>query len=145
MLPFHVVVITADNQRVTVPNTLLTNGAFRNHSALACRRAQWTLALNPNDELAGAREALQTRLQADSRILAQPAPQILLQEWTAEKRVLTVQAWTNTAHYPEVQQDMLETLGQVLEAWRRGETIALPGVHGVSEAAAAEGVGIQPG
>src|SRR5438552_10769073 len=45
LLPFHVVLVTLDNQRVTIPNTVLTNGPVRNHSALLTRRLQWTLPL----------------------------------------------------------------------------------------------------
>src|SRR5579859_7611808 len=58
LLPFHVVVVTADYQRVTVPNTALTSGPVRNHSALPNRRAQWTLPLTANDDLQAAKEAL---------------------------------------------------------------------------------------
>src|SRR5262249_58081401 len=58
MLPFHVVLETADNQRITVPNTLLTNGPVRNHSALPDRRVQWTLPVSGRADLAAARAAL---------------------------------------------------------------------------------------
>jgi small conductance mechanosensitive channel len=114
LLPFHVVVVTADNQRVTVPNTSLTTTAVRNNSALPHRRAQWLLPLVPADDLATVKETLLARLRGDSRILAEPASQAFLQEWTDSKRVLAVQAWTITADYQRVQQEMLETLAKTL-------------------------------
>ncbi len=119
LLPFHAVVVTADNQRVTVPNTNLTNNPVRNHSALPTRRAEWTLPLTARDDLAGAKEALRARLRADARILAEPPPQISVKDWADDKRVLTVSAWAPTADYPAVQQDLLEELGTALEQYRR--------------------------
>jgi small conductance mechanosensitive channel len=121
MLPFHIVLITADNQRITVPNALLTGGGVRNNTALPTRRAQWALPLAPGDDLTAAREVLRGRVAADPRVLPEPAPQVFVQEWAADKRVVAVQAWTSTADYPAVQQDLLEALGSALEEWRRGQ------------------------
>ena len=118
ILPFHVILITPDNQRVTVPNTLLTNSPFRNHSALPMRRVQWPLALGRQDDGAAVKEALRLRLAADARVLADPPPQLYFQDWSDEKRVLVVTAWTATADSPAVQQDLLEVLGSALETVR---------------------------
>jgi small conductance mechanosensitive channel len=119
MLPFHVVLVTADNQRITVPNTLLTSGGVRNNTALPTRRVQWLVPLAPGDDLAAARALLRARVQADPRVLTEPAPQAFVQEWAADRRVLAVQAWTAAADFPAVQQDLLEVLGSALEEQRR--------------------------
>jgi small conductance mechanosensitive channel len=121
MLPFHVVLITADNQRITVPNTLLTAGGVRNNSVLPTRRVQWSLPLTERDDLAAVRAALVARLRADPRVLPEPAPQTFVQEWAADKRVLAVQAWTATADHAAVQQELLGELGAALDELRRGE------------------------
>jgi small conductance mechanosensitive channel len=119
MLPFHVVLETPDNQRITVPNTLLTNGPVRNNTFLPARRVQWTLPLDAREDLDAVKAALRTRLQAEPRILHEPLPQIYVQEWGADKRTLIVTAWTATADYLAVQQEMLEELGRSLEEVRR--------------------------
>ncbi len=119
LLPFHVVLVTADNQRITVPNALLTNSAVRNNSALPIRRVQWTLPLTPGDDLTAVKNALRTRLQADARIMTDPAPQLAIQEWAIDKRVLAVSAWTATADFLAVQQELLEALGVRLEEVRQ--------------------------
>jgi len=120
LLPFHVVVTTADNQQVTLPNTLLTSTAVRNHTHLSTRRAEWSLPLAAADDLAAVKETLHARLLADGRILPEPPPQLYVKEWAEDKRVLAVTAWTNTADHPAVQQDMLEVLGRGLDELRRG-------------------------
>src|SRR5262249_50487270 len=93
LLPFHALIVTADNVQVAVPNTLLTNSPVRNHSALPTRRAEWTLPVKSEADPAAVREALLTRLKADPRILAAPPPVVFVKEWGEDKRVLTVQGW----------------------------------------------------
>jgi small conductance mechanosensitive channel len=120
MLPFHVVVETADNQRVTLPNALLTGGPVRNHSALPTRRVQWTLPVPARADLAAVKEALRARLRADRRVLENPAPQLFVQEWAEDRRVLAVQAWVATGDQTAVQQELLEHLGAALTAAAAG-------------------------
>lgn len=119
MLPFHIVLETLDNQRITVPNTLLTNGPVRNNTYLPSRRVQWTLPVGAANDLDAIKAALRSRLQAEGRIHKEPPPQIYVQEWAAEKRTLAVTAWTATADYLAVQQELLEELGKSVEAARR--------------------------
>jgi len=119
MLPFHVVLLTADNQRITVPNALLTSGAVKNHSALPTRRVQWTLPLTPQDDLAAVKETLRTQLAADARILKEEPPRIFVQDWQADKRLIAIQAWTKTTDWETVQQEMLEELGQSVDSLRK--------------------------
>src|SRR5262249_29442617 len=56
--PFHLVLVTDDNQPAEVPHVLLTGGVFRNLTALPVRRVEWTLPLRPADDLAVVKEAL---------------------------------------------------------------------------------------
>jgi small conductance mechanosensitive channel len=114
LLPFHVVIETPDQQRVTLPNTLLTGGPVRNHSALPRRRAQWALPVPARADLPAVKGALRARLLADRRVLQDPAPELFVQDWAEDRRVLAVQAWVATADYPAVQQELLEQLGAAL-------------------------------
>jgi small conductance mechanosensitive channel len=116
MLPFHIVVETLDNQRITVPNTLLTTGPVRNNTYLPARCVQWTLPISAGTDLAAAKAALLARLQTDERIHKGPPPRIFVQEWATDKRTLAVMAWTATADYLAVQQELLEELGKSVEA-----------------------------
>ena len=118
MLPFHVVVDTPDNQRITLPNTLLANGPVRNNSALPNRRAQWALPVPARYDLAAVKSALLGCLVADARVLPEPAPQVHVQEWSEDKRVLAVQAWARTDEATLVQQLLLEELGKAVEGLR---------------------------
>jgi small conductance mechanosensitive channel len=118
LLPFHVVIDTIDNQRITVPNTLLTTGPVRNNSRLPSRRAQWALTVGPGLDLAAAGHALRERLRAEPRVYAEPAPEAYVRDWAEDKRTLVVTAWVATENYAAVQQDMLGELGKCLEGLR---------------------------
>jgi small conductance mechanosensitive channel len=115
LLPFHAVLETEDRVRVTLPNTLLAGGVVRNHTALGVRRARWTLPLAAGIDLGQARGALRARLLADPRVLREPAPEVFVQEWAADRRVLAVSAWTGADDNAAVQQELLEALGETLE------------------------------
>jgi small conductance mechanosensitive channel len=118
MLPFHIVVETLDNQRITLPNTLLTSGPVRNNTYLPARRVQWTLPIGAADDLDAVKTALRSRLHADGRIHTEPPPKIFVQEWATDKRTLAVMAWTATAVFLDVEQELLEELGKSVEATR---------------------------
>jgi small conductance mechanosensitive channel len=118
MLPFHVVVNTLDNQRITVPNTLLTSTPVRNNSFLPRRRVHWALPLAAADDLEAAKAALRERLRAEPRLLADPAPQVYVREWALDRRVLGIDAWVDTGDYLAVQQNLLEQLGKALPSAR---------------------------
>jgi small conductance mechanosensitive channel len=121
MLPFHIVLITADNQRITLPNTMLTNGPIRNNSTMPIRRVQWSLPVSVSTDLSRARESLLACLQADQRVLSEPAPQVYVQEGGLDKLLLAVVAWTTTESYVKVQTEMLEQLWKSLEPVRQQE------------------------
>jgi small conductance mechanosensitive channel len=115
LYPFHVVLITEDNQTITLPNILLTGGGVRNLTALPLRRVQWLLPVKIDADLAAAKTILMQRLQSDPRILRQPPPRVFVQEWAADRRVLAIQAWTSAADQVVVQEELLEALGLALE------------------------------
>jgi small conductance mechanosensitive channel len=111
----HIIVETAERVRVSLPNTLLINGPFRNHSALPTRRVQWLLPVPLGIDLGPIREELTTRLLADDRVLREPAPVVFVRDWALDKQTLAVQAWTSSANAQAVQDQMLESLGKVME------------------------------
>jgi small conductance mechanosensitive channel len=120
MQTFHVIVETAERVRVSVPNGTLMNNLFRNHSALPTRRVQWLLPLPASTDLAAVKEALTARLRQDPRVLKEPPPALFLREWAADKVTLAVQAWTATPDALSVQDELLESLGKVVEGLKEG-------------------------
>jgi small conductance mechanosensitive channel len=115
LLPFHVVIDTLDNQRITVPNTVLTSSPVRNNSALAIRRVAWTLPVSAGRDLAAVRRAILDRLRAEPSIKTEPAPEVFVSDWALDRRTLTARAWVSAADYLVVQQELLQELGACVE------------------------------
>jgi small conductance mechanosensitive channel len=115
MFPFHVVIDTADNQRVTVPNMVLTTNPVRNNSRLPTRRAQWTLTVGPGRDIDAVKQALGERLRAEPRVRQEPPPNVAVRDWAEDKRTLSVTAWVATEDYEAVQAGMLGELGKCVE------------------------------
>jgi small conductance mechanosensitive channel len=111
----HVVVETAEHVRVTLPNTLLVNGPFRNHSTLPTRRVQWLLPVPLGIDLGPIKEDLTAALLTDARVQREPAPTVFVRDWTLDKQTLAVQAWTASANAQDVQDQLLEALGKAVE------------------------------
>jgi small conductance mechanosensitive channel len=116
LLPFHVVIDTLDNQRITVPNTLLASNPVRNNSVLGTRRVRWTLGVGPGRDLAAVREAVLSRLRSDARVRAEPAPEVFVSDWAEDKRAVTVTAWVAAADFTAVGQELLEEMGRSIAA-----------------------------
>jgi small conductance mechanosensitive channel len=119
MLPFHTVLVTVENETVIIPNTSLTNGTVRNQSSLPLRRVRWTVPLGPDDALAVVKAELRRRLLADPRVHRDPAPQLYLETWSPDQRVLAITAWTATPDALVVQQDLLEEFAAILDQLRQ--------------------------
>jgi small conductance mechanosensitive channel len=112
---FHIVIETAERVRVSVPNTLLINGPFGNHSALPTRRVQWLLPVPVGIDLAPIKEDLGACLLQDARVLREPAPVVFVRDLALDKQTLAVQAWTASTNAQSVQDQLLEALGKVME------------------------------
>ena len=118
LLPFHVVLVAADNERITLPNSLLTTGAVAQSHVPGNAAGP----LGTGSDAAGQpgfREGrTPRRLLEDGRILQTQPLDVFVKEWSEDRRVLVVQAWTKTADQEAVQQGLLEELGAVLESIR---------------------------
>jgi small conductance mechanosensitive channel len=111
----HIVVETAERVRVSIPNTLLINGPFRNHSAMPTRRVQWLLPVPVGIDLGPIKEDLRACLLADERVLREPSPAVFVRDWALDKQTLAVQAWTASTNSQTVQDQLLEALGKTME------------------------------
>ena len=94
---FSTVVKTADNAVVTVPNSLIYAGTITNYTAEPRRRLEMTVSVSYDDSIAHAKALLAEALKDDKRVLATPAPEILVSELGANGVNIIVRAWVATA------------------------------------------------
>lgn len=105
---FSTKIITPNNQSVYMPNGSLSNGIIRNFSKENNRRADITLSVSHNSELAHVKEVVFEVIKSDQRIFNNPQPLVLIKDLTADAILLSVLIWTTNSEYGLVVSDFYE-------------------------------------
>lgn len=105
---FQTIFKTGDNKKINVPNSQITGGAIVNYSAEKRRRIDLTIGISYDSDLRRAKQILQDILQADPRVLKEPAPVIAVGALADSSVQLIVRPWVEAADYWPVYWDALE-------------------------------------
>lgn len=107
---FHTILTTVDNKVIYVPNGALSSNAITNYSKQETRRAEWVFGVEYGEDFEKVKAVLQRIIDADPRILKDPAPMIALGALSASSVDIKVRAWAKTADYWDVYFDMNKTV-----------------------------------
>lgn len=107
---------TPDNRTIVVPNGQLYTGTITNNSARDTRRIDLVFGIGYGDDLGKARQVLQDILDADTRILKDPAPLIAVNELGESSVNLAVRPWVKAADYGAVRFDLMERVKLAFDA-----------------------------
>lgn len=107
---FSTVISPLDNRTVIVPNAAIVGGNITNYSNKKQRRVDHVFGIGYGDDLKLAKETLMEIMQADKRVLAEPAPFVAVSELGDSSVNFVFRAWVETADYWDVYFDMLETV-----------------------------------
>ena len=113
---FHTIILTVDNKQIYIPNGALSSGSITNYSAKELRRVDWTIGVEYGTDVEKVRAALMKLIDADNRILKDPAPFIALRELASSSVDFTVRGWVKGADYWGVFFDMNK---QIYEEFNR--------------------------
>ncbi|MCA9252257.1 MAG: mechanosensitive ion channel, partial [Phycisphaerales bacterium] len=113
-----------DNKRIIVPNSSITDGNITNYSANATRRVDMVFGIGYDDDIKAAKEVLQGLLDADERVLKDPAPTIAVSELADSSVNFVVRPWVNSADYWAVMFDMTEKVKLAFD--EKGISIPFP-------------------
>ena len=105
---FHTILTTVDNKVIYVPNGALSSNAITNYSKQETRRAEWVFGVEYGEDFEKVKAVLQRIIDADPRILKDPAPMIALGALSASSVDIKVRAWAKTADYWDVYFDMIK-------------------------------------
>ena len=103
---FHTILTTVDNKVIYVPNGALSSNAITNYNKQETRRAGWVFGVEYGEDFEKVKAVLQRIIDADPRILKDPAPMIALGALSASSVDIKVRAWAKTADYWDVYFDM---------------------------------------
>ena len=96
---FSTVITTADNQTIYIPNNSIASAIIDNYSTADLRRVDWTVGISYGDDVDVARKAVLAMLDADSRILKDPAPVVWVAALADSSVNLTIRAWVKNGDY----------------------------------------------
>ena len=101
---------TGDNKKVIVPNSQIMDSIITNYSANDTRRVDLTIGVSYDDDLDKVRATIQALVDADERILKDPACTIAVAALADSSVNFTVRPWVKTADYWGVMFDLTEAI-----------------------------------
>lgn len=134
---FTTILRTADNVKITVPNSQIYGSTISNYNGYETRRVDMVMGISYDDDIGRAIETMNRVIREDPRVLADPAPQIAVSELADSSVNLVVRPWCNGGDYWNVRFDLTRRFKEELE--RAGCSIPYPqrDVHLVQEEPAA--------
>ena len=121
---FNTILKTLDNQRVIIPNGLLSNGCVKNLFIEPTRRVDLTFGISYGDDIAKTRSVIQQVIDANDLILKDPTPDIFVSQHADSSINFLVRPWVNSADYWPVYFSMMEEVKLAFD--REGITIPFP-------------------
>lgn len=107
---FTTTIRTGDNKEVIIPNGSIYGGNIVNYSSMPTRRVDMVFGIGYGDDLKKAKQLLQEIVEADERVLKDPAPTIAVSELADSSVNFVVRPWVNSADYWGVFFDTHETV-----------------------------------
>lgn len=119
---FVTTLVTPDNRVIYVPNSNITGNNIVNNSVKDTRRVDMVFGIGYGDDIDKAKSVIQSVIDSDSRVLKDPAPQIVVSELADSSVNFNVRPWVNSADYWGVYFDVTETIKKKFDA----ENISIP-------------------
>ncbi|MFH2037655.1 MAG: mechanosensitive ion channel domain-containing protein [Candidatus Zixiibacteriota bacterium] len=115
---------TPDNKEIIMPNSKITGETITNFSAKETRRVDMVFGISYDDNIKLAKDTLWEIINADERILKDPAPAVAVSELGESSVNLVVRPWVKTEDYWNVLFDTTEKVKLVFD--EKGISIPYP-------------------
>ncbi|MBQ26420.1 mechanosensitive ion channel domain-containing protein [Alcanivorax sp.] len=123
---FNTILITYDNQRIVIPNGLMSNGCIKNIFVEPQRRVDIEFGISYGDSIEQARAAIQSVIDNDDRILSgeQFDPNIFVSAHADSSINMLTRVWVNSEDYWPVYFGLFEQVKYAFD--KAGITIPFP-------------------
>ena len=115
---------TSNGIYLEVPNAKIWNRAILNYSRVEARRLSVVVGISYGDDIDNAQAVLLELMTSDSRVNAEPAPQVLVKELSDSSVNLDLRCWAAAGDYWGLLCDLNKAVKQRLDA--EGITIPFP-------------------
>lgn len=113
---FTTVLNTPDNVRIIVPNSEIYGATITNYSAYDTRRNDLVIGVSYADDLSVVDSTIRRVLADDTRVLKDPAPQVVVGALGDSSVDFLVRPWCSTEDYWNLRFDLLRRLKEEIEA-----------------------------
>ena len=96
---FHTILTMVDNKVVYIPNGSMSTAVVINYTRNETRRVEWTIGVDYGEDVERVRAAIRGVVDADTRILADPAPFVAVGALADSSVNIVVRVWTRQEDY----------------------------------------------
>ena len=96
---FNTIINTPDNKTIIIPNGGISTGIINNYSKETTRRVEWIIGIEYGNDFDQAKTVIKEVLDADTRILQEPAYLIEITQLADSAVNIVVRAWVNSSDY----------------------------------------------
>lgn len=115
---------TPDNKTIFIPNSKITGDNITNFSTKPTRRVDMVFGIGYGDDIDKAKKIIADILESDSRVLKDPATQIVVSELADSSVNITVRPWVNSSDYWGLYFDVTEKVKKTFDD--QGVSIPFP-------------------
>lgn len=107
---FNTVFLTADNQKIIVPNSKITSSSITNVNAKDTRRIDIIVGISYEDNIKQAKEVLEKVVKENERVLKDKSVTIAVAELADSSVNISVNVWVKSSDYGSVKSELLEDI-----------------------------------
>ncbi|MCB1135971.1 MAG: mechanosensitive ion channel family protein [Chlamydiia bacterium] len=121
---FQTILKTRDGRKVVLPNNVVASGVIVNYSGFRERRIDLSMPISYHDDISHARQALLRVAHAHPKVLAEPAPDVVVANLLDSGVDMQLRCWVKGEEYTKTRYELLEA--SKLEVEKSGLTIPFP-------------------
>ena len=107
---FNTVFLTADNQKIIVPNSSITSGSITNVNANDTRRVDIVVAISYEDSIKNAKDVLTNIINSNPKVLKEKGFGISVTDLAETSVKLGVNVWAKSSDYGSLKAELLEEI-----------------------------------
>ena len=107
---FNTVFLTADNQKIIVPNSSITSGSITNVNANNTRRVDIVVAISYEDSIENAKDVLTNIINSNPKVLKDKGFGISVTDLAETSVKLGVNVWAKSSDYGSLKAELLEEI-----------------------------------
>ncbi|MCT7463174.1 mechanosensitive ion channel [Aliarcobacter cryaerophilus] len=107
---FNTVFLTADNQKIIVPNSSITSGSITNVNVNNTRRVDIVVAISYEDSIKNAKDVLTNIINSNPKVLQEKGFGISVTDLAETSVKLGVNVWAKSSDYGSLKAELLEEI-----------------------------------